>query len=140
MKRKFDTNRLTMVEEKNEYFFEIGNKITTDIAEAVSILMREFSWDDKIWQIEVDKKMIYEEIDPEKSLYWLTGGDKEWSSLKNYNRPWSEYYLDFQEEFGFLIVSIVKRSKTLLDIRNGFLKYLNLPTLYNFAISKNMIN
>ena len=35
--------------------------------------------------------------------------------------------------------NIVKKSKTLLDIRNAFVKYLNLPVLYNFAISKNLI-
>jgi hypothetical protein len=89
--------------------------------------------------MEINKNIIYEDITPEKSLYWLSGGNNEWNSLKNYNKSWCDCYLDFQEEFGFLIVNIVKKSKTLLDIRNAFVKYLNLPTLYNFAISKNMI-
>jgi len=128
-----------VIKEGDEYFFEIGSEMTTDVAEAVSIFMRNIDWNDPIWNTAVNEKMIYENITPEKSLYWLTGGVKEWSSLNHYNRPWCDCYLDFQEEFGFLIVNIVKKSKTLLDIRNSFMKYLNLPILYNFAISKNMI-
>ncbi len=128
-----------VIKEGDEYFFEIGSEMTTDVAEAVSIFMRNIDWNDPIWNTAVNEKMIYENITPEKSLYWLTGGVKEWSSLNHYNRPWCDCYLDFQEEFGFLIVNIVKKSKTLLDIRNSFMKYLNLPILYNFAISRNMI-
>ena len=86
-----------------------------------------------VWSIEVEHNTA---IDPEKCLYWLSGGNKEWFLLEHYNKPWVECYLDFQEEFGFMVVEIIKRSKTLGDIRNGFNKYLNLPTLYDFAISK----
>jgi hypothetical protein len=28
----------------------------------------------------------------------------------------------------------LKKSKTMNDVRNGFLKYLNLPILYEFAL------
>ena len=83
--------------------------------------------------------MLFRSITPEKSLFWLTGGYSEWRTLTHYNKPWCECYLEFQEEFGFLIVNIVKKSKTLSDIRNGFQKYLNLPTLYDFAISRDFI-
>ena len=134
----FNQNQLTVTKEGNEYFFEIGSEMTTDVAEAVSILMRKIDWNDPIWKTQIDKQMIYENITPEKSLYWLSGGHKEWNSLDHYKKPWCDSYLDFQEEFGFLIVNIVKKSKTLLDIRNAFVKYLNLPILYNFAISKNL--
>lgn len=130
---------LRVTKEGNEYFFEIGPEMTSDLAEAVSILMRKSDWNDPIWNTAIDKKMIYENITPEKALYWLSGGYKEWNSLDHYNQPWCDCYLEFQEEFGFLIVNIVKKSKTLLDIRDGFMKYLNLPTLYNFAISRNMV-
>lgn len=138
-KEIFNQRIISVTKEGDEYFFEIGSEMTTDIAEAISILMRTVDWNDPIWKTEVDKNMIYEGITPEKSLYWLTGGHKEWTTLDHYNRPWSDCYLDFQEEFGFLIVNIVKKSKTFLDIRNAFMKYLNLPTLYNFAISRNLI-
>jgi hypothetical protein len=135
----FNQKLLKVTKDDNGYFFEIGSEMTCDIAEAVSLLMRNVDWNDPIWKMEINKNIIYEDITPEKSLYWLTGGNKEWNSLKHYNKSWCDCYLDFQEEFGFLIVNIVKKSKTLLDIRNAFMKYLNLPTLYNFAISKNMI-
>jgi len=101
--------------------------------------MRKIDWNDKVWDMEVDKKLIYENLTPEKSLFWLTGGYTEWRTLNHYNKPWCDCYLEFQEEFGFIVVNIVKKAKKLSDVRNGFIKYLSLPILYNFAISKNMI-
>ena len=130
---------LNVSKQSNEYFFEIGGEATTDVAEAVSILMRKVQWNDPIWDMNIDKKIVYEDITPEKSLFWLSGGNTEWKTLNHYNRPWCDCYLEFQEEFGFLIINIIKKSKKLSDIRDGFMKYLNLPVLYNFAISKDMV-
>jgi hypothetical protein len=130
---------LSVSKQENEYFFEIGGEATTDVAEAVSILMRKVQWDDPIWDMNIDKRIVYEDITPEKSLFWLSGGNSEWKTLNHYNRPWCDCYLEFQEEFGFLIINIIKKSKKLSDIRSGFMKYLNLPVLYNFAISKDMV-
>ena len=124
--------------EENEYFFEIGKELTSDVAEAVAILMRKVDFNEAIWDLEVSN-IILENITPERSLFWLTGGYSEWRTLENYNKPWCDCYLDFQEEFGYLIVNIIKKSKTLKDIRENFLKYLNLPILYDFAINKKMI-
>ena len=124
--------------EENEYFFEIGKELTSDVAEAVAILMRKVDFNEAIWDLEVSN-IVLENITPERSLFWLTGGYSEWRTLENYNKPWCDCYLDFQEEFGYLIVNIIKKSKTLKDIRENFLKYLNLPILYDFAINKNMI-
>jgi hypothetical protein len=120
-----------------ELFFEIGKEITSDLAEAVVLMINLFESNDKIWnlKLEVDEK----KIEPSKSLFWLTGGFDEWRSLENYNRPWCDCYIDFQEEFGTLLVNIVKKSQNLSEIRDGFNKYLNLPILYDFAISKNLI-
>ena len=100
--------------------------------------MRKLEWNDPIWNTEINK-IIYEDITPEKALFWLTGGYAEWRTLNHYNRPWCDSYLEFQEEFGFIIINIIKKSKKLSDVRDGFLKYLNLPILYDFAISRNMI-
>jgi hypothetical protein len=122
----------------NEYFFEIGTEVTEDIAEAVSILMRKVDWNDNIWNREI-KEVDMNSITPEKSLFWLTGGYAEWRTLDNYNKPWCDCYLDFQEEFGILIINIIKKSKSFKEIRDNFNKYLNLPILYNFAVSKDMI-
>ena len=129
---------VSVSKEEKEYFFEIGKELTSDVAEAVAILMRNIDFNEAIWDLEIND-IIYENITPEKSLFWLTGGYTEWRTLENYNKPWCDFYLDFQEEFGYLILNIVKKSKTLKDIRDNFLKYLNLPILYDFALSKNMI-
>lgn len=120
----------------NGYYFEIGTEVTNDLAEAVAILMRlKSKWNDQIWNLEISE-IDYYNIEPSKCLYWLSGGDKEWTNDENYKKYWHEVQLEFQEEFGVLIISILKKSKTLKDVRTGFLKYLNLATLYNFAIEK----
>ena len=121
----------------NQYFFEIGKEITSDLGEAVAILMRNNTEDNLIWELEVVDMNV--DIEPDKALFWLTGGYKEWGSLEHYNRPWADSYIDFQEEFGFIVYNSVKRAKKLNDIKKAYLKYLNLPILYDFAISKNLI-
>lgn len=131
----YKNNIAKITQEPNqELFFEIRNIVTTDLAEAISITM---NFDDKeFWEIELNNDI---NIDPEKCLYWLSGGDKEWLLLEHYNRPWVDCYLEFQEEFGFMVIEIVKNAKTFNDIKKGFNKYLNLPTLYDFAISKGFV-
>lgn len=131
-----DTRKISI--EGNEWFFEIGKELTTDITEAVSILMRECDNNDQVWDIEI-KKINTSDITPEKCLYWLTGGHKEWKSLENYNKPWCDCYLEFQEEFGLVILNAIRLSNTLGDVRNYFIDNLNLPVLYDFALSKNLI-
>jgi hypothetical protein len=121
----------------NQYFFEVGKEITSDLGEAVAILMRNNTEDNSIWELEIGDMDV--DIEPSKALFWLTGGYKEWRSLEHYNRPWADSYIDFQEEFGFIVYNSVKRAKKLNDIKKAYLKYLNLPTLYDFAISKNLI-
>lgn len=114
-------------------FFEIGSEVTTDLAEAVALMMRYPRTESSIWNKQV--KLNIDSIEPKKALYWLTGGDNEWITLQNYNKPWNQCYLEFQEEYGYLIISILEKSKTLNDIKNGFIRHLNLPQLYEFAIS-----
>ena len=133
-----DGNAVRIVQEINgEMFFEIGNEITSDIAEAVAIMLR----NNKIKQITWDVEVSYSNsnISPDKCLYWLSGGDREWSSLKNYNRSWSEVYMLYNKEFGDRVIDILNESKTLGDVRDNFIKYLNLPTLYEFALSKKFV-
>lgn len=124
------------IETNNEIYFEINNNhVTTDIAEAVSIFMN-IDVDSSIWNIEVPKGC---QIDPEKSLYWLSGGNKEWATLDNYNNSWINCYSEFNDEFGHIILKIIESAKTLNDIKNGFIKYLSLPILYDFSIRKGFI-
>jgi len=133
-----DSDVVRISEEVNgQYFFEIGSEITTDLAEAVAIMMRNPRTDSSIWSKKIQVNL--ESVEPQKALYWLSGGDNEWITLQNYNQPWNKCYLEFQEEFGFIVINILKKSKNLGDIRNGFQKYLNLPNLYEFALSKNLI-
>jgi hypothetical protein len=66
-------------------------------------------------------------------LFWLTGGDKEWRTMEYYNTPWCDCYLDFQTEFGLKNSQYYKKTITLGDY---YIKNLNLPILYDFALSK----
>jgi len=133
-----ESNIIRISEEINgQLFFEIGSEITTDIAEAVAIMMRVPNIYDLNWNKELPFDV--ENIDPKKTLYWLSGGDREWITLQNYNQPWSKCVLDFQEEFGFMVLSIIGKAKKLKDIRDGYIKYLNLPVLYEFALSQNFV-
>jgi hypothetical protein len=134
----FNENNVVISKNKDSLYFLIGNELTTDIAEAVSILMRRIDFNDPIWKTEV-RNIDFHNISPEKSLFWLSGGYKEWENLKNYNKSWGECYLEFQEEFGFLVINAVRRAKRLKDIRDYFIKYLNLPVLYDFSISKDLV-
>jgi len=127
-------NFVKIDKEGDQYYFEIGSDITTDLAEAVAIMMNYKNKEsDKFWELQI-KDVNYYDIKPEQALYWLSGGDYEWKVMNNYKKIWSEVSLDFQEEFGLRIISILKKSKTMRDIRDGFLKYLNLPILYEFAL------
>lgn len=132
----YNGKSVIITKENQELFFEIQNNITTDLAEAVSIMMKFDIKDDDVWKIEIENA---KNIDPEKTLYWLSGGDKEWLTMENYNSPWINCHTDFCEKYSKIVIESVNNSKTLGDIRDKFSKQLNLPTLYNFALSKGFI-
>jgi hypothetical protein len=134
----YDNNTIIISREGNEWFFEIGKELTTDLGEAVSLLLRNCDANDPIWQLET-RDIDTDNVSPEKSLYWLSGGEREWKTLEHYNRPWCDCYLEFQEEFGFLVISIINRSRTLEEMRKHFIEYLNLPVLYDFALSRKLL-
>lgn len=128
-------DRLIKIEKEDDgnYYFEVNGEITTDVSEAVSILMRVKSkWNDPIWNLNTYDFDIYN-IKPAKTLYWLTGGDDEWGK-ENYKKNWAESFHIFEDEYNETIINIIRKSKTLKDIRDGFLKKLNLPKLYEFAL------
>ncbi len=129
---------LKITKEETEYFFEIGNELTCDPAEAVAIMMRRIDWESPVWDIDLGKVKT-EDITPEKALFWLSGGYSEWRTLQNYNRPWCDAYLSFQEEFGQLVVNIVGRSKSLGEMRDHFAKHLRLEVMYEFALEKDFV-
>lgn len=134
----FNDGILRISKEENEYYFEIGNEITCDVAEAVAIMMRKIDWSSAVWDLVIESKNL-SSIAPERTLFWLSGGYTEWRTLDNYNRPWCDCYLEFQQEFGGLVYNITKRTRTLREIRDNFVRHLNLPILYEFAISKDFV-
>jgi len=140
--RRFDVwsdNFIKIDTEGEDYYFEIGTDITTDIGEAVSIMMKfRNRWDEKFWDIEIGN-INYLNITPENSLYWLSGGDQEWKDLENYKKNWSECYIHYQKEFGLILIDIIKNSKTLKDIRDGFVAELGIERLYEFALKNSFI-
>lgn len=123
-------------EKKGQIFYEVGDEITMDIAEAVSIAMlREFP-QDWVWQMPItfDKN-----ISPNKSLYWLSGGHKEWKTLSNYKESWSKVGDLFVNKWGDKIKQSVKKSKTLGDIKKYFNKECNFLDIYEFSIKNNLL-
>ena len=139
--RSFDywsDNQVKVDKEGDNYYFEIGNLVTNDIAEAIAILIKSKNKNSKFWEIELKDVNLYN-ISPEKCLYWLSGGDKEWRFSNNYKVNWIDCCLDFQEKFGLKIIAILKKSKTTGQVRDLFSKYLNLPTLFEFSLEKGLI-
>jgi len=109
---------------KQPYYTE-----TYNTAEAVSILMRNKTWCDitSIWNIELSTtdKNVYSTAGV---LLWASGGHETWNKM---NLDWLDYYNQLDIEYNKSITKIMRKSNTLGDIRNGFIKYLNLDKLYN---------
>ena len=135
----YGSERIRVSKELNgELFFEIENELTSDLSEAIAIIINKGINDGNFWKTTFNIDM--NNISPDKTLYWLSGGDKEWITRTHYSKSWSDVYLTFQEEFGMVIFNIVSKSKTFGDIRKEFVKKLNLPTLYEFSLEKGFIN
>jgi oligoribonuclease NrnB/cAMP/cGMP phosphodiesterase (DHH superfamily) len=138
-------SKISIYIEDNIYFFESNNQklsyfLTHDFMEATSALMKlhELFNEDDIWDIKINDDMR-KNIDFKKSLYWLTGGYNEWVLNKSYKYDW-EYCSDiFYNEYKYILKDIMKSSKTLNDVREGFLKEMNLPTLYEFSLKNNLV-
>ena len=135
--RKFDLwsdNIIKIDKEQGQYYFEIANDMTTDLTEAVSIMMRyKNKVSSNFWELEI-KDVDFYNISPAKCLYWLSGGDLEWKLMNNYKKSWSQSSLMFEEKFGDSVLNILKSSKKFKDVRSGFIKNLSLPILYEFAL------
>lgn len=132
-KNQWTSNDINISLLDDKHYFEIGESVTTDIAEAVAIMMRLGIINKEAWNTPINKDDLYN-TKPENALYWMTGGDEEWMIENNYTKNWHECYLLFQEEFGLTIIEILEKSETLNDVRKGFIKHLNLDILYEFAL------
>lgn len=118
------------------FYYEIGSEITTDIIEAVAILIRIKNINnDLFWDLEVPNIQTLN-INPENCLFWLSGGKEEWFKNDNYKLSWIDSCSFFRAKFEKDIDKIIQSSKTFKDIKNYIIKYLNLSVMYNFALSK----
>jgi len=126
----YSSDRIRVSEELNgELFFEIENELTSDVSEAIAIVMNKGITDINFWKTPFNINV--NNISPDKTLYWLSGGDNEWIGRTNYSKSWSEVYLNFQEEFGMIIINIIKYLVGNL--------LLNIPTIYEFSLEKGYI-
>ncbi len=122
----------------NSVYIECGKFRTNDIAEAVSYLMYQKQFkDDSIWNMKISN---YKDINPYKSIYWLSGGDNEWKDGYFYNNCWSKVCDIYDKEFSEIIYDIVLNSNTLNDIKNNFIYKLSIPIFWEFALKNKIVN
>ncbi len=130
-------NYVNIVDELNGVLiYEIGNEITTDFVEAITIMM----YDDKInndiiWNTLVNKDIEY---DVEKCLFWLSGGVKTWGS-KFYIVKWSDVYQLYVDNYSNIIIDIINKSKTFRDIKSEFIYKLSYLEFIDFGIKNKHI-
>jgi len=142
----FDDNQVKVYKKPNgKLYFEstdinLGETfICNDYAESVAALMRlpNIFNNNKLWKIKINNKY---DIKVNQVLYWLTGGDKEWSDNANYKFKWEEVESIFTHKFEDTILEIISKSNTLGDIKRGFMRHLNLPIIYEFSLNNNLID
>lgn len=125
-------------------YFESTSKNTVDFKtndslEGVAALMRnkETFMDEKIWKIGLSNKY---NSSAERALYWLTGGDDQWTNEDTiYKYEWSEICDIFTHKWRDKIYDIIEKSETLGDIRDKFIEEFNLPKVYEFSLSNGLI-
>lgn len=115
--------------------FEVDGEVTLDPAEAVAMMMHRRI--DGPWHITLE--MPAATVVPERSLYWLSGGDREWALLENYSLPWPTCCPDFCERWGEEVTRVVADSATLGDVRDGFRSALGLHTIYDWCIARGFV-
>lgn len=116
-----------------------GTFMSNDYAESVAALMRlpnVFS-DNRLWKIKINEKY---DITTSKVLYWLTGGNSEWDEKNHYKYEWDEIEPIFNHHFEDTILDIISKSKSLGDIKRGFMRHMNLPIIYEFALNNDLID
>ena len=126
-------NKVSIINIEGQIIFEIRDYTTVDLVEAV-VLMANISVKDDVWSLSTNN--FDKNIDPEKSLYWLSGGDSEWMTLEHYSESWYNLHQDFSIKWSPIINSIVSESKNLAEIKEELEKRLNLAIIYDWAISR----
>jgi hypothetical protein len=134
----FQNNEIIITKEFNgELTFQIGKEFTSDILEAVAILMRNSRWSNlDIWDLEIDIEKS--NLNTINCLYWLSGADTFWNH-PDCKVEWKVAYPMLVDEFDDKLQGISKKRKSLKEIRKSFIKHFNLDTFYEFALSKGII-
>lgn len=140
-----ETRDVIVYGDNGRLYFESTNTVleeefkSYDCAEGVAALMRLKTVfdDDKFWQLKVGNSKY--DVSPCRALYWLSGGNREWESNETYSYKWLEVNSIFEHNFRDDIYEIIENAETLQDIKEGFMKTLNLPVLYEFALSNDLI-
>lgn len=133
----FSNKYLNITNIGNQIIFEMQQHTTTDLAEIVAIMMKNNINDEEFWKLPTSQ--FDKNIQPDKSIYWLSGGDSEWILLDNYSDTWYNCCNDFCNKWQNLVINSVQNSTTLGDIRKNFTEKLNLLTIYDWAISKGFV-
>lgn len=140
-----DTKDVTVYGDNGRLYFESSNPIleeefgSYDCGESVAALMRLKTVfdDEKFWNLKVGSSKY--DVNPERALYWLSGGNREWKTNDTYAYEWLEVHSIFEHKFRDIVYEIVENAETLKDIKEEFMNQLNLPVLYEFALSNDLI-
>lgn len=117
------------IDDGGNYFFEIKTEITNDISEAVVIMMNDRCFNEhEIWKTNIPHSIKSQDIRIDKTIYWLTGGDRAWIN-KNalYNIKWSDISIEYENILRQEIEHIFNSSKTFGDLRDNYKK--SFPTI-----------
>ena len=136
----YQSEKITIANHQDRLCFQIESKelkeqiLTFDVFEAVAAILRIQNYDRNFWNLKISEKDF--DIIPIKAIYWLSGGNDEWSNLDNYNISWSIAAELFEKEFEESITNDINKCKTLGDIKKLILKTYNFSTFYEYAMSK----
>lgn len=122
-------------------FIKIKSEITNDLVEAITIMMKDKCFDGhEIWNTKIPKHISCDNIDVEKCIYWLTGGNKAWD-IKNgmYNTKWIDIASDYEYIIGSEIKVLFKKSKTFGDLRDRLTRKFPMIRIMDLAVFFNII-
>lgn len=129
------------IEKNGNFFFEIKSEITNDISEAVAIMMSDKCFDNHdVWNTPIPKNITSCDIDTEKTIYWLTGGNNSWVNKNGmYTVKWIEIANDYDYMVGEEIKELFNDSKTFGELRDKFKLSFPMIRILDLAIFLNIL-
>lgn len=128
------------------YLFEINVQkikvVTCDYIEAISIISKSnINLNDDFWNIKIgeDTKDVTN-IQYMNILYWLSGGDSVWMSEETpYKDNWASLHTQFIKKYKRILNNILKKSNAFQEVRKNINSKINLQTIYEFALSSELL-